>query len=162
MTAPPPSGIAARLERLTDICRKEIDYLSRSNTRLFAGRQPLAPFVGLAADDELAERVDAFVARLGRLQDTAGERLLPAYLVAMGEIPATMLENLDRAERLGLIASADEWLALRKLRNRLVHEYIQSETELTQSLWAAHNQVPALIAGATAIIDRLRNRLGHP
>jgi len=33
----------------------------------------------------LAERLDAFAARFARLQDTAGDKLLPALLTWLGE-----------------------------------------------------------------------------
>lgn len=85
------------------------------------------------------------MARFGRLQDTIGDKLLPAFLGLMQETPATMLENLDRAERLKLIDSADEWLAIRKLRNRMIHEYVRIPTELLDALNAAHQFIPALI-----------------
>ena len=38
----------------------------------------------------------------------------------MEERVGAVLENLDRAERLGLIDGADDWLAVRKLRNLMV------------------------------------------
>jgi len=34
------------------------------------------------------------------------------------------IDNLGRMERFGLVACADDWLQMRSLRNRLVHEYI--------------------------------------
>lgn len=36
-----------------------------------------------------------------------------------------MIDNLDRAERLDLIKSTDDWLTMRKLRNQMVHEYVE-------------------------------------
>jgi hypothetical protein len=51
------------------------------------------------SDEDLAERVEAFVSRFGRLQDTLGDKLLPNLLVFVGERPATVIDNLDRAER---------------------------------------------------------------
>lgn len=79
----------------------------------------------LESDPDLAERVEAFVGRFGRLQDTVSDKLLPVLLVALGETPAAAIDNLDRAERLGLIVSADEWMTMRKLRNQMVHEYVE-------------------------------------
>lgn len=38
----------------------------------------------------------------------------------------------------------DEWVALRQLRNRLIHEYQQSDADLHAALMAAHQGVPAL------------------
>jgi hypothetical protein len=99
----------------------------------------------LCDDVDFAERLDAFVARFGRLQDLLGDKFLPAWLRAMQEAPASALENLDRAEKLGLVRSADEWVALRKLRNRMVHEYLWQYDELHGTLHAARNGVPALV-----------------
>lgn len=48
------------------------------------------------------------------------------------------------AERLGLIASADAFLAARRLRHRLVHEYVEDRNELAANLGAAHAFVPHL------------------
>ena len=73
-------------------------------------------------DIDLAERVDAFVARFGRLQDTAADKLLPELLRQLAEPVRSAVENLDRAEKLGLIEAADRWLEARRLRNRMVHE----------------------------------------
>ena len=72
----------------------------------------------LEQDPDLAERIDAFVARFGRLQDTLGDKLLPHLLRALGEKPGAAIDNLDRAERLGWIESADQWLEIRRLRNK--------------------------------------------
>lgn len=45
---------------------------------------------------------------------------------------------------LGLVRSADEWMALRKLRNRMVHDYLWQYSELHGALMAAHDGVAAL------------------
>lgn len=58
--------------------------------------------------------------------------------------PRPIVETLDRAERLGLIASADTCLAARKLRHRLVHEYVEDRNELAANLSAARAFVPTL------------------
>jgi len=100
-------------------------------------------------------RVDAFVARFGRLQDTLGDKLLPVFLGVMEEKPGAMLENLDRAEKLGLVKSADTWLALRKLRNRMVHEYVSDPGELASALASAHEHVFLLADAFLEIRQRL-------
>jgi len=43
-------------------------------------------------------------------------------LAALGEKPSSAIDNLDRAERLGLLKSVDEWITMRNLRNQMVHE----------------------------------------
>jgi hypothetical protein len=63
--------------------------------------------------------VEAFVSRFSHLQDTLGDKLIPKLLSALGERQATAMDNLDTAERLGWISSADEWQAIRQLRNQM-------------------------------------------
>jgi len=53
--------------------------------------------IGQMDDEALAERLDAFVARFARVQDTAGDKLLPVLLQRVGEPVGSALDNLDRA-----------------------------------------------------------------
>jgi hypothetical protein len=73
---------------------------------------------------ELAEKIDAFVGRFGRLQDHIGEKLIPHFAALLGGVPKSLLDNLAYAERTGWIDSAEEFVGARKLRNLLVHEYM--------------------------------------
>ncbi len=99
-------------------------------------------------DPTLAERLDAFVARFGRLQDTVGDKLLPALLAALAEKIGPAIDNLDKAEKLGLLESADGWMEMRRLRNQMVHEYIEDLAVLTSALRSGHAFVPELTAAA--------------
>lgn len=99
-------------------------------------------------DPTLAERLDAFVARFGRLQDTVGDKLLPALLAALAEKIGPAIDNLDKAEKFGLIESADGWMEMRRLRNQMVHEYIEDLAVLTSALRSGHAFVPELTAAA--------------
>lgn len=83
----------------------------------------------LADREDLAEKIDASVARFGRLQDHLGEKLLPAFARLQGGQPKSLLDVLAYAERAGWVASAEEFIGVRKLRNLLVHECM-TETEL--------------------------------
>jgi hypothetical protein len=79
----------------------------------------------LSADQDLAERVDAFVARFGRLPDTLGDKLLPRLLGWLAEPVGPAIDNLARAERLGLIRSGEEQIEARPLRNFMIHGYVR-------------------------------------
>jgi len=68
------------------------------------------------------------------LQDTFGDKLLPLYLEALGEHLGAAIGNLDRAEKPGLIPSSNDWLAMRKLPNKMVHEYIEDSATLADAL----------------------------
>ncbi|MCX7673028.1 MAG: hypothetical protein N2Z63_05440 [Thiobacillaceae bacterium] len=133
-----------RLERLSALVRKDLLHLQRTDARLFA--EPFTPerAARLAEDDILAERVEAFVARFGRLQDTLGDKVLPAWLAAHGERPGSFADNLDRAERLGLVEDAQTWIDMRKLRDLMVHEYVDDPTVLASALQSGHAYVPVL------------------
>ena len=97
MNLPAPDS-AQRTWTLIETGLPEAHDLRRTDDRLFALPLSLDAISRLPQNDELSERIDAFVARFGRLQDTIGDKLLPAFLGLMQETPATMLENLDRAE----------------------------------------------------------------
>jgi hypothetical protein len=143
---------AARLARFSSLVAREIRHLAATDARLFA--EPFTPERAqrLAADEDLAERVEAFAARFGRLQDTLGARVLPAWLAAHGEPVGAFSDNLDRAEKLGLIADAQAWLDMRRLRNQMVHEYVEDPAVLASALQAAHEYVPRLTAAAIALL----------
>jgi hypothetical protein len=77
--------IAVRLQFLARVVRKECQHLATTDQRLFANAFTQAQASRLEADPDLAERVEAFVGRFGRPQDTVGDKLLPMLLTALGE-----------------------------------------------------------------------------
>jgi hypothetical protein len=95
----------------------------------------------LEQEVELAERLDAFVSRFRRLQDTVGDKLLPQYLDAVGEATGPAIDNLNRMEKLGLIDSAELWMTLRDLRNPMIHEYIEDADAPANALNKADKHV---------------------
>lgn len=150
--------IALRLQFLMRVVRKECSHLATTDRRLFGDAFTPERAGHLETDPDLAERVEAFVSRFGRLQDTLGDKLLPVLLAALGETPAAAIDNLDRAERLGLIASADEWMAMRRLRNQMVHEYVEDLTVLAGALQTGHDFVPVLTHAADKLIAEIERR----
>ena len=153
-------SLAARLEFLARVTDKECQHLLDTDSRLFGKLFTVEEARKIASDPVLAERLDAFVARFGRLQDTVGDKLLPALLSALAETPGAAIDNLDKAEKLGLMASADAWMEMRRLRNQMVHEYIEDMTVLASALRSGHNFVPELVAAARRCVAeaaRLRN-----
>lgn len=150
--------IAMRLQFLARVVRKECQHLTTTDQRLFDTGFSLAQAMRLEAEPDLAERVEAFVSRFGRLQDTVGDKLLPTLLIALGEKPASVIDNLDRAERLGLLKSADEWLVMRQLRNQMVHEYVEDLAILADALQAGHIFVPVLVMAANVMIAEIERR----
>ena len=72
------------------------------------------------------------------------------------EPTGSVLDNLNRAEKLGWVSSAADWAALRLLRNRMVHEYVSDAAVLADALNAAHAGVPDLVAAASAMAARVK------
>lgn len=121
-----PEAQLEAFRHTAEIVAKETRLLQRTMSRLFASKIDADWVKALQDDDVLAERVEAFASRFGRLQDTLGEKLLPRTSTLAGRRPAALVELLAAAEKLGWIESADRWLEWRKLRNRLVHEYMHT------------------------------------
>ncbi|WP_240538433.1 hypothetical protein [Rhodoferax sp. PAMC 29310] len=111
-------------------------------------------------DPLLSERLDAFVSRFGRLQDTVGEKLLPALLSALAETLGPAIDNLDKAEKFRFIESSDGWLEMRRLRNQMVHEYIEDLVVLASALRNGHAFVPTLVAAARRCVAEVERLLG--
>jgi hypothetical protein len=101
MNAYSPNDLAARLENLRRVVIKECHYLIYT----VEGLKRVAPqfrwLDAIEQNAELIERLDAFVSRFCRLQDTLGDKLLPVYLRMQLEPTGTVLDNLNRAEKLG-------------------------------------------------------------
>lgn len=150
-------ALPAFLHTWRTVCR-EAEGLDDVRRRLFV--QPLTPASvrDMVDDKALSDRIEAFGARYGRLQDQLGEKALPRLLALFGATPRTLLDTLNAAERLGVLASAEHWLVMRALRNRLVHEYLESSDELLVALQAAEPAAGALLDTVARMRTLLRER----
>jgi hypothetical protein len=155
-----PEALAARLVFLSRVTAKECQHLLDTDSRLAKDFFVLGGVDQIAINVALAERLDAFVSRFGRLQDTVGDKLLPALLLASAEPVQSAVENLDKAEKLGWIESTDTWLEMRKLRNQMVHEYIEDLAVLDNALQSGHAFVPRLVATARRCVAQAERLLG--
>jgi hypothetical protein len=133
-----------RLHHLLAVAAAEERNLLATGDRLFGSAEATDVAKAVGLDPVIAERVEAFIARFSRLQDLLGDKLLPLILRMSGEEPQPVVANLDRAERYGWLDSADAWLRVRKLRNRLVHEYVDQPPDLAEALADVHASVPAM------------------
>jgi len=145
---------ALQLGRALGVAEKEVRLLEQTRERLFRGKEAVdEAWVRRVADDvELSERLEAFSSRFSRLQDTVMDKLLPRLLTSAGEAIGSAIDNLNRADRLGLVEKADEWVALRQLRNRLVHEYMEDAEDFSTVL----NQVLRLSVELVESVKRIK------
>lgn len=157
-------GSSAAVQRAAFLCRivrKEAAHLEGTAGRLFPQGEKLTPsrVEAWLDDPALSERLDAFVTRFSRLQDTVGDKLIPALLELTGEERGPAIDNLNKAEKFGWIDSADEWMLYRKLRNQMVHEYIEDTVVLTDALAAGRDFIPTLLRSALAIAGEAEKRI---
>jgi hypothetical protein len=141
-----------RFWQIQRLVNKESLYLQDVAQRLFV--QPVITpewIEALITSPEGRDRLEAFVGKFSRMQDTLIDKLLPHCLAAVGEKTGSALDNLNRADRLGLLDNPDQWLAMRHLRNRLGHEYVEDMAELAAALSLAHGMSDALLAAAGTI-----------
>lgn len=150
--------LATRIAFLVRVIEKECLHLASTDQRIFANTTASQALHNLDVNVELGERVEAFVGRFARLQDTLGDKLLPLLLTALGEKTSSVLDNLDRAERFNLIRSADEWLTMRSLRNQMVHEYVEDPQVLINALQSGHEFVPVLLSSAQSMTALIKQR----
>ncbi len=154
-----------RLRQLLALVAREDEHLRAVRGRLFGNsteEQIDGAWVGkILATPEGIDRVESFGAKFARMQDTVMDKLLPRFLIAVGENPGTAIDNLNRAERLNFVADADAWIAMRRLRNRLVHEYIDDPEQMAPALRRArtftdelHGAYMALKAYSASRLER--------
>lgn len=96
--------------------------------------------------EEQIRTLDQLLFRFGKLQDAIGTRLLPAILqwVQEWQDNAPFLDKLNRAEKLGIMPSVEQWQFLRELRNQTAHEYPDQPELVKANLAHLLAQVPAL------------------
>lgn len=142
-----------------DLAEKEAAHLAYTHRTLFAQPIDLQWVQALVEREDLAEKIDAFVSRFGRLQDHIGEKLIPRFAALLGSEPKSLLDNLAYAEKTGWLDSAEAFVSARKLRNLLVHEYMAEAELFLESLQAADEATHMLI-NVVAGIKQQANTLG--
>ncbi|SDL68037.1 hypothetical protein SAMN05661010_02256 [Modicisalibacter muralis] len=151
-------NLSERLRFLKRVVEREIHHLRYSSDSVFASPLTEERAAKLGDDEALAEKVEAYTSRFCRLQDTTGDKLLPLWLRALGERTGAVADNLDRAEKLGVLDSADRWLEIRQIRNQMIHEYIESPQVLADALNTAYGYQETLMAFAHAMLTDAEKR----
>lgn len=145
------------IERLWNTLRlveKEAAFLHGVTQRLFADHASLDAFL-LAqrlATPEGIDQIESFGAKFGRPRDTLVDKLFPRYLEALGGRTGAAIDNLNRLAAPGLIEDASQRLAMRRLRDRLVHEYVEDMAALAAALHLARASVKPMLD----VVERLR------
>jgi len=113
--------------------------------------------------DEEVRTLDQLVFRFGRLQDAIGTRLLPALLQLTQEWRDNepFLDKLNRAEKLGMLPSAEQWQLLRELRNQTAHEYPAQPELVLANLSRLVMHVPMLEQAYNQLADAAQQRISN-
>jgi hypothetical protein len=151
---------AARFLHTLEIVAKEGNHLSYSWKRLYGHTIDVEWVDSLEQNPGCAEQLEAFVSRFGRMQDTMADKLFPRWLLALAEMPGSQIETLNRAERLGVLASTERWLEVRNLRNRLVHEYMSDSARFVEDLALAKEYSLMLIETFNLVRQDTTTRMG--
>lgn len=156
------AGADSRLAQLLQLVDREDRQLEGVRRRIFADGCELTvqQVEALVHTDIGIDRLESFGAKFARMQDTMVDKLMPELLREAGEKVLAAIDNLTKLEQLGLVASADQWLAMRGLRNRLVHEYIDSPEHLGLAMERACHFSLQMHLDYNAIRLYAKNRLG--
>lgn len=67
--------------------------------------------------------LDMLTMRFGKLQDIIGAKIFSLILDLLGEDAASLIDKLNKLERLGYIDKVNWWMDLREIRNQVMHDY---------------------------------------
>lgn len=136
----------ARLSLLEPLLEREAALLTDVASRLFPPADLDATWLGaLLSLPEGCDKLESFVGKFCRMQDTLAGKYLPLLLEASEEPVGTAIDNLARAERLGWLEDAAHWRRMRRARNWLVHEYLSDPADMLSALGEARAFVARLI-----------------
>lgn len=114
----------------SDLLRETRDKARAALQLLIASLDAYVPFDPSAklSPKEL-EPYDALADRFIRAIESALRMFRGVELHEFGVPSDSTREMLDRMERLRWISSADLWMAMRSIRNKIVHDYLPEQVE---------------------------------
>jgi hypothetical protein len=133
------------------LAERESAHLTYTSDTLFNQPIDIEWVKTIATREDLAEKIDAFVSRFGRLQDHIGDKLIPRFARLLGEQPKSLLDILAYAERMQWLDSAEEFIGSRMLRNQLIHDYMTDPDLFLEALQTAKEASQMLIETVTRI-----------
>ncbi|MCL5261621.1 MAG: hypothetical protein M1561_08175 [Gammaproteobacteria bacterium] len=89
----------------------------------------LLPVKNKSLSNDDLEIFEALTARFARALDILTQKTLTNIFVLIAENPVSFIDKCQLAEKLGIIKSATDLIAMRRLRNEIAHEYRSTDTE---------------------------------
>lgn len=99
---------------------------------------------------EEMESFDSLTSKFGRTSDLYTQKVLRTIWVLLHEPFVPFIDLLNKAEKMRIIQSADQLLAIRDLRNQITHEYIPE---------AIADLVPEVIDFSTSLLENIEHTI---
>jgi len=115
----------AVLKEQLDLLDKSVNVLSYSFHRCTEIKDQLQ------FSDENLERFESLTGRFARLSDLLTQKIFRLIDQIDLEDVGTVRDRINRAEKKGLIESAEQFILIRELRNSIAHEYDPIAAEQT-------------------------------
>lgn len=121
------------LAQQIELAKAACGVLEESRDRVGAALQFAAGGTPLSVEQR--ESCEALTSRFARLCDLLVQRLFRTLDQVELADDGTILDRLTRAEKRGIISTAEEWRELRELRNEIAHDYLieSSDRVLTEA-----------------------------
>ena len=97
---------------------------------------------------EELESVDSLTSKFSRTYDIYLQKVLRSIWMLLREDTVPLIDLLNRAEKLMIIVSAEEFLQMRDIRNQIAHEYLPEA-------------VPELAKEVVVMITLLKKNIGQ-
>lgn len=103
--------------------------------------------------------IELLVSRFAKLQDFLGKKLINEFFTIKEEIidDLTMLDKINKLERLGIIENVELWKEMRDARNHIAHEYPDHPELTALYLNKVFNLAPKLLKFFDAIKNKGTN-----
>jgi hypothetical protein len=100
--------------------------------------------------------IELLVARFSKLQDSIGEKIIDAFFEEQDERVdgLTMIDKLNKLERLRIIDNVEIWKEMRDVRNYLTHEYPEDPGKTAKYLNVLYTLAPKLLE----IVENIKKR----
>ena len=107
--------------------RESLNYLKYSKEKT-----KLLPTDLAELDAETLESWESFCARFARVTDIFLAKYIRSSVLRMDPaFRGELRDYVDKAEKMDLVSSADMWMEIRELRNKISHEYSRSDLKQT-------------------------------
>ena len=105
-------------------------------------------------NEDERDRFESLTSKFARLSDLIIKQSIKVIdILDLEEAPETVRDAINRAEKKGLISSAAKFIEIRKLRNRISHEYAESDAGIDGIYVAVLNHVAELFDAVERILN---------